>query len=599
MAEAGLAQRFNRQPYQARTSRFSLNIENRALLLWKLDPTHLDDFAQYIQLSPPFSLAAINPITETQQQVRFAQWLSKWDPLGESFFARFLPRKAFYVIADIGATSGAEQGNKVEFKTFVSIGNSPPFLYRFASFKQIPGNDLLQLSTPFPSDISWVADHSGIEGSLSSEGYHLKVDIPLRMNKRGHARVERNRQFSEAYLTNSHRVFASGGAQSRYYFDGSSVSAEFFRIKQAVVSNTFPWMDYVSHLSEVLVPTSKMEFMVQPVTLAVDVPKPAPGPGSCTHGPQGATDIPSLYACLVAIALGNPEFQIPAADPLVVFQAMFERASQIDPTKIPTLYYALQDLYQGLNIFGGNERPKLFFTLLTEPKTIFVNFEIPSHKVKAFKKAFLPKHFELAKVRFYPEQKRKVYALSLNIYQSVGQNLNSFRAEWSTYVINPREENPKPRFSVLEAQTTAGGFDPLIAMERFENAEPSIDLSNPSELIRLIEPPNLNFEYSFDEVDGIDVDLLNEEQGILVDIEIAYPSEFLLTKPETEWMEANDFVYWGEVADILKYDQQVMFADLMVFEASANDRIIDTTFHGYVNPIPLPIIVWLGGQDIA
>lgn len=145
---------------------------------------------------------------------------------------------------------------------------------------------------------------------------------------------------------------------------------------------------------------------------------------------------------------------------------MFERASQLDPSKIPTLYYALQDLYQGLNIFIGNEKPKLFFTLLTEPKTIFVNFEIPAHKAKAFKEAFLPKHFELAKVRFYPEQKRKVYALSLNIYQSIGQNLNSFRAEWSTYVINPREENPKPRFSVLEAQTTAGGFDPLIAMER-------------------------------------------------------------------------------------------------------------------------------------
>ncbi|WP_459681619.1 hypothetical protein [Vibrio comitans] len=42
-----------------------------------------------------------------------------------------------------------------------------------------------------------------------------------------------------------------------------------------------------------------------------------------------------------------------------------------------------------------------------------------------------------------------------------------------------------------------------------------------------------------------------------------------------------------------------MFADIMVFEATDEDVIHDTTFAEYVKPRPLPIIVWLGGQSIA
>ncbi|MGR5471476.1 hypothetical protein ACPV51_30160, partial [Vibrio astriarenae] len=64
-------------------------------------------------------------------------------------------------------------------------------------------------------------------------------------------------------------------------------------------------------------------------------------------------------------------------------------------------------------------------------------------------------------------------------------------------------------------------------------------------------------------------------------------------------MEANDFIYWGKVADILKYDQQVMFADLLVFPVKSTDLISDSTFSEYVKPDPLPIIIWNGGQDVA
>jgi hypothetical protein len=91
------------------------------------------------------------------------------------------------------------------------------------------------------------------------------------------------------------------------------------------------------------------------------------------------------------------------------------------------------------------------------------------------------------------------------------------------------------------------------------------------------------------------------EEQIEVDVSIEYPSasRILRTAPTTDWMEANDFVYWGEVADILKYDDNVMFAELLVFEAQPSDYISDTTFAGCVDPDPLPIILWNGPQKIA
>ena len=38
---------------------------------------------------------------------------------------------------------------------------------------------------------------------------------------------------------------------------------------------------------------------------------------------------------------------------------------------------------------------------------------------------------------------------------------------------------------------------------------------------------------------------------------------------------------------------------LLVFDSAPTDVISDTTFEGFVNPDPLPIIIWNGPQDIA
>ncbi len=583
---------------------FSYQLDDRALIIWRIKPNKAQAFSNSIGIQPPFTLAQSLPISEKQKQARFIEWLSVWDKNANSYFSRFLPKQQYYVIADIANTSGSEQGSKVEFKTFVSIAGSKPLLYRFASFKAFPGNDLLEMTNTNPSDLIWQASETNLSGHLNEGEYQLSLTIPFKLNRKGNAQSYSDKQFSRAYLDAAQRTFGPQWAQSRYYYDGSSVSAQFQKVKGKDIdlSYSFPWSEFVRPVPSVLIPNRSMRFLVQPVTSPVNVAEFPPGPETCIS-PYAVTNASELYACLVAMALGNPSEDINAESPEVVFGTLFSVQNQMDPSKIPALYYALQDLYQGLNIYAGYEKPKLFFSLKDDPKTIFINFEIRDDQVEAFKSAYLPQNFELAKIRFYPEQRKSVYAISLNIYESVGQNLDSYRAEWSTYVINPEEENPKPRFSVIEAQTTAGGFDPLIALERFETffKYPDDLPLNPADLPVLIEPRNENFSYTFNQTDGIQVLLANNNGVDTVEIDIAYPPAHkrFYTKPLKSWMEANDFVYWGEVADVLKYDEQVMFADLMVFRAQPSDIIHDSTFAQYVKPKPLPIIVWLGGQDIA
>ncbi|GEM81442.1 hypothetical protein [Vibrio superstes] len=565
---------------------FPYRLHDRVLMAWKIKPSDVDSFASLINLPYYLRVGKTAPLTESKFHRRFMTWLSKQKG---SSFSLFSQRKQYYLLVDIAHTAGAEQGLKVEWKTFVTYqGSNETHLYRFASFKQIPGNDLLELANLSHSAISLEKSSRHIKAHLTSEsGEEFNANIIL-------GKSSTNKTFSESYLNASEKVLGPRGTLTRYYYDGSSVDARLHKINinKVKVSSSLPWFRFAHTLTNVIVPKYDMAFLAQPVTQPIRTPDPSFGPAACDN-PQSPASLSEQYACLVYLALGSSELEIPPADPENIFGQVF---TQIPSNYQPTFYYALQDLYQGLSTFAGQAKPTLFFELQTSPKTIFINFEIRPDKVKAFKKAFLPPHFKLAKIRFYPEQRKAVYAVSLNLYLSRGANLNGVRAEWSTYVINPLEENPKPRFSVLEAQTNISGLDPshVLGLLRSE-APPSLN-----DITAFIEDANDSFMYEFDEQDGIQASLKNGDDMVL-SIDIAYPeqSKQLYTKTLTSWMEANDYVYWGEVADILKYDRQVMFADLLVFEVAENDVIHDTTFADYVKPKPLPIVVWLGGQSIA
>jgi hypothetical protein len=569
---------------------FPYEVENRGLLVWKIHEEYAESFAHEIGLAPPFTLSKVSPLTVRGSQTMAARFKRFLEALGLDRFNKALYPEHYYVIADIGMTQRAETGAKLEFKTFVQVpGDATPRLYRFSSYKAVPGVELLQLSSNTPAALSISTEPKVWSGDLYSEQGSLSWSVPIKPRHHGKYSRSKDLRFSEAFLDAGETVFGPMGVSANYYYDGSSVSGGFLAVNQRKVrvENTFSWGQYLAPGVEPLVLDTLTEYLVRPITIPVQVM--AGGPGLC-GGP--AANSSQLFSNLVGCALVG-------LDPQDVFGQLFQSVGTIvPPQELPTLYYGLLDLYQGLGIFQGAERPKLFFSLLEDPKTLFINFEIPRSRVRAFEQAFLPGHFRLAKIRFYPEQHRAVYAVSLNVYQSVGQNISGFRAEWSTYVINPNEEDPKPRFSVLEAQTNVGGFDAVGALERYT---PGLDLTSPAGLQQLIEPPSDFFSYVADETNGIQLKVQDVEEQIEVDVSIDYPSpsRILRTAPTTDWMEANDFVYWGEVADILKYDRKVMFAELLVFKAQPSDYIRETVFEGYVNPNPLPIILWNGAQDIA
>lgn len=554
---------------------FPLELRDRSILVWRIDPAQAEAFSREIGLQAPLTLAraALPGVAERPAES---------------------DEEHYYLLADIANAARGERGPGVEWKTFVSEeGDSTARLYRFSKAGSRAGLDLLQPRglTSSEMQINWSDQRVYI--LLNGAAESLEIDIPLDNP------AAQQRLLSEEFLKAGEQTLGPGGLRSRYYYDGTSVSAPFtsIAVDEVRVSANQPWQAYTEKLEQVLLAEQVTEHLVQPRN-AVFAADPE---AQCPAGPEGASKPAELFACLVGQALSGQS-------PQAVYAALYAASETLglSPSGSATLHYGIADLYQALAVYAGAERAKLFFALKPEPKTIFINFEIPEDRVEAFKQAFLPASFELAKIRFFPEQCEPVYALSLNVYESTGQNLDSFRAEWSTYVINPAEANPQPRFIVLEAQSTAGGLDPVIALERYrrwqqDNPGQAFNFLDPANLLQLIEEANEDFTYSLDSDNGIRIQLSDNEEDILVDVAIAYPeqSDILTTRPLVTWMEANDRVYWQEVADILKYDSKVMFAELLVFEAQPGDTIVDSSFEGYVNPEPLPIILWNGPQNIA
>ncbi len=555
---------------------FALELHDRSILAWRIGAERVTEFSREIGL--PAALT-----------------LSRADLPSAADRATPSERRHFYLLADIATTARGEQGAKVEWKTFVTEGtDSTPRLYRFSTVTATAGLDLLTPRNVSASVLQLSRSTERFHAQLSDPDASLEVDIPL-----GNANAAERFFLGREFLTAGEQTLGPAGQRSNYYFDASSVSAVFTAIspEEVRVDGNLPWLAYTEGLAQVLVADQVTEYLVQPRNDTFD----ASPQTQCRAGAEGATNGSELFACLVDQVLAG---QAPPA----VYSSLYAAGDNLglSPSSLSTLHYAIADLYQGLAVYAGVERPKLFFALKPDPKAIFINFEIPEDRAEAFKQAFLPESFELAKMRFFPEQCQAVYAVSLNVYEATGQNLDSFRAEWSTYIINPAEENPKPRFSVLEAQSSADGLDPVIALALFRdwqarNPGQTFDFLDPDSLFQLIEAPNENFSYSIDSNGSIRIALDDSDEGIAVEVDIAYPdqSRILATRPLISWMEANDFVYWEEVADVLKYDSNVMFAELLVFDALPSDTILDTAFEGYVNPVPLPIILWNGPQNIA
>ena len=95
---------------------------------------------------------------------------------------------------------------------------------------------------------------------------------------------------------------------------------------------------------------------------------------------------------------------------------------------------------------------------------LYFNYEIPPANVPALEEAlqflygFDDKGFSLARIALLKDSKPKYY-MSLNYYSVVIAGVVNYRSEWSTYV--RREGDAKPRFMVLQVQSSEDTADPM------------------------------------------------------------------------------------------------------------------------------------------
>ena len=235
-------------------------------------------------------------------------------------------------------------------------------------------------------------------------------------------------------------------------------------------------------------------------------------------------------------------------------------------------------------VLQGLEEPLLPFNVINNNvPSIFVNFEIPRHKVRAFASALdLPAGFKLAKSKMTAGQPAR-HLLTLNIYETpdVLTGLPVFRAEWSTYV---RDTN----------DPTGNGYYLMVI-----DVESSGLSLNP---VDLFTPPAY-FDYQVQN-GSLAADIKSLAGGTPVDkfaIEFEVPADDARRIQLLErWILANDRVYWTNgVYDELFYNGLLLDANVAEVELSTVNIKDATQWSQYVKPVPTQVLVFKTPLDFV
>ena len=208
---------------------------------------------------------------------------------------------------------------------------------------------------------------------------------------------------------------------------------------------------------------------------------------------------------------------------------------------------------------------------------LYFNYEIPPANVPALEGAlqlyygFGDKGFSLTPIALLKDSKPKYY-MSLNYYSVVIAGVINYRSEWSTYV--RREGDPKPRFMVLQVQSSEDTADPM-----------SPGFTNPATYV----------EYAVG--GGSIMAATNDFQANLT---LPAPGTANSQRVSYAWAEANDYLYYANgVADNALYNGMLTDAALVSIDPATASIDNDSIWKDFISAQPSHIVYFSEPLEFA
>lgn len=208
---------------------------------------------------------------------------------------------------------------------------------------------------------------------------------------------------------------------------------------------------------------------------------------------------------------------------------------------------------------------------------LYFNYEIPAANVPALEAVlqtyyqFSDKGFHLTPIALLRGEEPKYY-LSLNFYSVVIAGVVNYRSEWSTYV--RRGADPKPRFMVLQVQSSEPTADPM---------SPNFTLP----------PTSVNY------LPGGGM-IVAETPDFQASLPLPAPGSTPPRQATYAWAEANDYLYYANgVADTALYNGMLTDAALVSIDVGSSTIQNSSMWAGFVSGPPCHIVYFSKPLEFA
>lgn len=231
-------------------------------------------------------------------------------------------------------------------------------------------------------------------------------------------------------------------------------------------------------------------------------------------------------------------------------------------TFLKRFMYSQMAIRTGFMIAIGKEQPLVQFTVEKDPPSIYWVYRIRSEIVNELAtKLGIPSQFSLSPIRCL-ETDEPEYLLTVNAYHVSGL-VNGSRAEWSIFV---RDADNTPRYMVIDARASKFSVDPVSIVTKASTV--------------------------IHEREGNTIRTQIGEDGSAFISTISLPDDAPQVASSSEWVTANDFIYWGNgVCDRTFYNAGLANAQQRRI-SNRNAVIKDDSFWGtLVEPDPVHILM--------